>query len=185
MAAVKKLRPGQARTLVNDIWEGEPPIETIDGWLARGDRLAFYEGRNPNDGVERICKRFTRAQAIEEVFEGKQLVATYGGGELGPVGPSTKHPFALTQGDVSADLQHAAVIRSAAIRRGASTDLAELFVRLDLDPGLVRGDINDAEGLLKAVEYHDHWGFEWALKAANGDPERAWELWSEDDAGTE
>lgn len=185
MAVVKKLRPGQARTLVNEIWDGEPPLVTIDGWLSHGDRLAFYEGRNAHDGVERLCKRFTLAQAIVDVFNGKQLVATYDGGELSPVRPSTKHPFKLTQGEVSTELQHDAVIRLAAIRRGASTDLAEVFVRLRADPGLVRGDINAAEDFLEAAQYHDYWGVEWALESAHGDPERAWELWREDETWTE
>lgn len=73
---------------------------------------------------------------------------------------------------------HAALYR-AAIESGASERLAQMAADLGIHPSMVKGGLRQAEGFISAGSFHD---FDYAaglLEDAEGDSDRAWQVWAD------
>lgn len=181
----KKLGRGQARRLVEDVWRayGEVPWATIDGWLARGATLAFYETLDGDGRVQRRVQHFGPAYLVQECHEDMRLVATFAGVPLSTARPSQEHPLGVETGaqdpDEASVRARSTYLRSEALRAGASEEEAALLVSMGVDAGWISGPVREAIPFLDAANFHTlELGYiEALLNESRGKPYQAWELW--------
>jgi hypothetical protein len=99
-----------------------------------------------------------------------------------PCGPGTGSVFRdgrLVERPWFPDLMHLEKAKEA----GLSDDQARLFAEFGVAPTDVAGDPVDALPFLQAADHHglDSAYVTYLLEQAEGDPDRAWELWSEEE----